>query len=129
LTFYFPVDTFNLMVNKSSDRLDLVFGALTDPTRRRMLRNLALRDRTVSELAEPFSMSLAAASKHVRMLERAGLVRRTVQGRKHYCRLNAKPLANANEWLRFYEQFWNERLDALEALLCHPDHQTGESDD
>jgi len=121
--------TFNLMVDQSSARLDLVFGALTDPTRRRMLRSLAVRDRTIGELAEPFSMSLAAASKHVRMLERAGLLRRRVEGRKHYCRLNAKPLANANEWLRFYERFWSERLDALEALLRHPDHQTGESDE
>lgn len=92
-----------------------------------MLRSLALRDRTVSELAEPFAMSLAAASKHLRALERAGLVRRKIQGRKHYCRLNAKPLVYATDWLGFYERFWNARPDALEALLRHPDHQTGES--
>ena len=81
------------MVNQSSERLDHVFQALTDPTRRHMLRNLAVRERTISELAEPFSMSLAAASKHVKTLERAGLVRRTVQGRTHFCRLDPKPLA------------------------------------
>jgi DNA-binding transcriptional ArsR family regulator len=86
-----------------------------------MLRSLAVSERTVSELAEPFRMSLAAASKHVKTLERAGLVRRTVQGRTHFCRLDPKPLAGATEWLRFYERFWNERLDALEALLRHPD--------
>jgi DNA-binding transcriptional ArsR family regulator len=88
-----------------------------------MLRSLAVRERTISELAEPFSMSLAAASKHVRTLETAGLVRRTVQGRTHFCRLDPKPLAGAHEWLRFYERFWGERLDALEALLRHPDKQ------
>jgi DNA-binding transcriptional ArsR family regulator len=111
------------MVNQSSDRLDLVFHALTDPTRRHMLRSLAARERTVSELAEPFRMSLAAASKHVKTLERAGLVRRTVQGRVHFCRLDPKPLAGAAEWLDFYSRFWNERLDALEELLRHPDKQ------
>ena len=109
------------MVNQSPDRLDRVFHALTDPTRRYMLRNLALRERTVSELAQPFQMSLAAASKHVKVLERAGLVRRTVQGRTHFCRLDPKPLAGAAEWLSFYQRFWNERLDALEELLRHPD--------
>ncbi|MGH8178305.1 MAG: ArsR/SmtB family transcription factor [Steroidobacter sp.] len=109
------------MVNQSPARLDRVFQALTDPTRRQMLRNLAVRERTISELAEPFEMSLAAASKHVRTLESAGLVRRTVQGRTHFCRLDPKPLATAHEWLKFYESFWNERLDALEALLRHPD--------
>jgi DNA-binding transcriptional ArsR family regulator len=88
-----------------------------------MLRNLAARERTVSELAEPFRMSLAAASKHVRVLEDAGLVRRTVQGRTHFCRLDPKPLAGAAEWLNFYERFWNARLDALEELLRHPDKE------
>ena len=109
------------MVNQSTERLDRVFHALTDPTRRHMLRNLTVRERTVSELAEPFHMSLAAASKHVKVLEGAGLVRRTVQGRTHFCRLDPKPLEGAAEWIRFYERFWNERLDALEELLRHPD--------
>jgi|SRR5215203_2173093 len=107
----------NHMVEHSSDSLDSVFHALADPTRRAMLASLAARERTVSELAEPFSMSLAAASKHVKTLERAGLVRRTVQGRTHICRLAPEPLVDVHEWLRFYERFWNERLDALEALL------------
>ncbi len=111
------------MVQHSTARLDRVFHALTDPTRRQMLRSLALRERTISELAQPFRMSLTAASKHVKALERAGLVRRTVQGRTHFCRLDPKPLASAAEWLRFYERFWSERLDALEALLRHPDKE------
>lgn len=117
------------MVNQSSARLDDVFHALTDATRRQMLRSLAMRERTISELAEPFDMSLAAASKHVKVLERAGLVRRTVQGRTHYCRLDPKPLASAQEWLSFYEKFWNERLDALEAALRHPDKTHSPADE
>lgn len=112
---------FNRMVNDGATTLDLVFRALADPTRRRMLRSLASRERTVSELAQPFRMSLAAVSKHIRALEDAGLIRRTVRGRTHYCRLHPKPLSTAHEWLRFYEQFWNERLDALEELLRHPE--------
>lgn len=111
------------MVNQSTDRLDRVFHALTDPTRRHMLRALAARERTVSELAEPFHMSLAAASKHVKTLERAGLVRRTVQGRTHFCRLDPRPLAGAAEWLDYYRRFWSERLDTLEELLRHPEKE------
>jgi len=111
------------MVNYSADRLDRVLRALADPTRRQMLRSLASRERTVSELAEPHRISLAAASKHIKSLERAGLVRRTVQGRTHFCRLDPKPLAGVHDWLSFYERFWNERLDALEALLRHPEKE------
>lgn len=109
------------MVNQQTERLDRIFHALTDATRRQMLRSLAARERTIGELAEPFEISLAAASKHVKTLERAGLVRRTVQGRTHFCRLDPKPLAGAHEWLKFYERFWTERIDALETLLRHPD--------
>src|SRR5215207_8691360 len=105
----------NLMVKEHS--LDAVFHALSHPTRRHMLRRLAGGERSIGELAAPFSMSFAGASKHVKMLERADLVRRTVQGRTHVCRLNPRPLAAADEWLRFYQRFWNERLDALEREL------------
>jgi len=94
-----------------------VFHALAHDARRAMLTRLASGDLTVGELAEPFSMSLEAASKHIRVLERAGLVRRTVEGRRHVCRLDAGPLASAADWLRFYERFWTERLDALEGLF------------
>jgi DNA-binding transcriptional ArsR family regulator len=111
------------MVDYSSAQLDAVFRALGDPTRRAMLRRLAGQERTVGELAEPFKMSLAAVSKHVKTLEHAGLVRRTVRGRTHFCRLNPQPLAGADDWLRAYEQLWNKRLEALEALLRHPDKE------
>jgi len=105
------------MVEHSSPRLNAVFHALGDATRRQMLRNLAAGERTVTELAEPFDMSLAAASKHIKALEGAGLIRREVRGRTHVCRLDAAPMSEANEWLRFYERFWNARLDELERLL------------
>ena len=105
------------MVEYKTRQLDGVFHALGDATRRQMLAQLAKGERTVSQLAEPFSMSLAAASKHIKALEAAGLVRRDVRGRMHVCRLNAGPLANAHQWLAFYEIFWTNRLDVLEALL------------
>jgi DNA-binding transcriptional ArsR family regulator len=94
-----------------------VFHALAHDVRREMLGRLAVGELTVGGLAEPFDMSLEAASKHVKVLERAGLVRRTVEGRRHVCRLEARPLAAAATWLRFYEHFWPARLDALEDLL------------
>jgi len=105
------------MVEYQAAALDQVFHALGDATRRQMLRELARGERTVGQLAEPFSMSLAAASKHVKALENAGLIRREVQGRTHVCHLNPGPLASAHEWLAHYESFWNQRLDVLEALL------------
>lgn len=98
-------------------QLDSVFHALGDATRRKMLRELAGGDRTVGQLAQPFSMSLAAASKHVKALEKAGLIRREVRGRTHVCRLEPGPLASAHDWLAFYERFWTDRLDTLERLL------------
>jgi DNA-binding transcriptional ArsR family regulator len=100
------------MVNDRSPALDLVFQALADTTRRTMLRRLA-----AEPLAEPLDMSLAAASKHIKVLERAGLVQREIQGRTHLCRLDARPMHGGMEWIRFYEKFWNERLDALESIL------------
>lgn len=109
------------MVELETPRLDAVFHALGDATRRRMLRSLADGERSVGELAAPFEMSLAAASKHVKALERAGLVRRRVMGRTHFCRLEARPLEGAHEWIGFYQQFWNSRLDVLEGLLRRED--------
>jgi DNA-binding transcriptional ArsR family regulator len=106
----------NHMVLRSA-ALDAVFHALADSTRRGMLRSLASGRRNISELAAPFSMSFAAASKHVRVLEDAGLVRRRVKGRSHVCRIVPSPLAAADKWLRFYERFWSQRLDALDAFL------------
>ena len=82
-----------------------------------MLRDLTGGERTVSQLAQPFAISLAAASKHIKVLENAGMIRREVRGRTHLCRLDPGPLASAHEWLSFYERFWTSRLDMLEQLL------------
>src|SRR5262245_32876094 len=109
------------MVEFQTAQLDHVFHALGDPTRRHMLRALAGGERTVTQLAEPFAMSLAAASKHIKALEHAGLIRREVRGRTHFCQLEPGPLESAHEWLSFYERFWNERLDVLERLLLEED--------
>lgn len=113
------------MVEFQETGLDAVFHALGDTTRRRMLGSLAQGERTVGQLAEPFHMSLTAASKHVKALEAAGLIRREIRGRTHICRLEAEPLSAASEWLRYYEQFWNTRLDRLEDLLRRDPHRPG----
>lgn len=117
LTWFVPDPIFNHMVEIEDVQLSAVFHSLGDPTRRQMLRLLAQGEHTVGQLAEPFHMSLAAASKHIKALESAGLIRREVQGRTHLCRLDAGPLATANAWLSHYEQFWSARLDKLESLL------------
>jgi DNA-binding transcriptional ArsR family regulator len=105
------------MVEHDSHSLDTIFHALGDATRRAMLGELAAGARSVGELAEPFAMSLAAASKHIKMLERAGLVRREVRGRTHMCSLDPAPLMSADQWLGIYRRFWISQLDTLEALL------------
>jgi DNA-binding transcriptional ArsR family regulator len=112
---------FNLMVEQQTAQLDTLFRALADPTRRAMLRSLSEGEHSVGELAAPFRMSFAAASKHVKVLEHAGLVRRSVKGRSHICRLDPRPLATADEWLRFYEQFWRSSLDSLAEALSRPE--------
>lgn len=109
------------MVELQTPQLDCIFHALGDATRRRMLRELAGGERTVSQLAKPFAISLAAASKHIKALENAGLIRREVRGRTHLCRLDPGPLASAYQWLSFYERFWTDRLDVLERLLREED--------
>ena len=105
------------MVELQTPPLDSVFHALGDATRRQMLRDLTDGERTVGQLAQPFAISLAAASKHIKALEKAGLIHREVRGRTHLCRLAPGPLASAHEWLGFYERFWTSRLDELERLL------------
>lgn len=108
------------MVEPRTGDLDRVFHALADPTRRAMLRRLANGEHSVGELAEPFDMSFAAAAKHVKVLEGAGLLKRTIEGRTHRCRIEAGPLAEADRWIAYYQHFWTNRLDALEtALLRH----------
>lgn len=109
------------MVEHHTSDLNTVFHALGDETRRRMLRELADGERTVGELAAPYAMSLAAASKHIKALETAGLIRREVKGRTHVCRLEPGPLATANEWLSFYERYWTDRLNILDRLLREDD--------
>jgi DNA-binding transcriptional ArsR family regulator len=115
------------MVELEMTELDTIFHALGDPTRRRMLRELTGGERTVSQLAKPFTISLAAASKHIKALENAGLIRREVRGRTHLCRLDPGPLASAHQWLGFYERFWTRRLDALERLLHEDDARKSSS--
>jgi DNA-binding transcriptional ArsR family regulator len=110
------------MVEQSAARLDVIFRALGDHTRRAMLESLARGEQTVTELAAPYRMSLAAASKHIQTLERAGLVKRTVRGRIHYVRIDPRPLARADGWLRGYEKLWDTRIARLVELLRHPDN-------
>ena len=105
------------MVEHDSHALDTIFHALGDATRRAMLGDLAVGERTVGELAQPFAMSLAAASKHIKVLEAAGLIRRDVRGRTHVCSLEPAPLMSADQWLGVYRRFWTDRLDTLEQLL------------
>jgi DNA-binding transcriptional ArsR family regulator len=105
------------MVELEAAQLGPIFHALSDATRRRMLLELASGERTVGQLAEPFTISLAAASKHIKVLENAGLIHREVRGRAHVCRLDPGPLESAHEWLSFYERFWTVRLDVLDRLL------------
>lgn len=98
--------------------LDATFGALSDATRRGILARLATGETTVSELAAPYEMSLPAVSKHLRVLEGAGLVTRHKDGRVHRCRLIAEPMKNAAEWIERYRVFWEEQFDALERYLA-----------
>jgi DNA-binding transcriptional ArsR family regulator len=99
--------------------LDLTFGALSDPTRRGVVASLARGPRTIGDLAAPLPMSLVAVSKHISVLERAGLLTRTRAGRAQLCTLTPDPLAHATAWLTRYERFWTERLDSLEHHLAN----------
>jgi DNA-binding transcriptional ArsR family regulator len=105
------------MVNYNAGVLDATFGALADPTRRAILTRLARGQAMVTELAEPFSMSLPAISKHLRVLESAGLLQREIDGRVHRCRLAAAPMKNAATWIAQYRAFWETQFDALEKYL------------
>jgi DNA-binding transcriptional ArsR family regulator len=105
--------------------LDRAFSALSDSTRRRLVRALAKREQTITELARPFDMSLAAVSKHIAVLERAGLIRRRKDGRTHYCSLRPEALAGALDWISIYHQFWRQRLDELARVLSSPSVKVG----
>src|SRR5687767_12840850 len=104
---------------------DQVYGAIADPTRRAILDILAEGEINVGSLAERFPISLNGVSKHVKVLERAGLVERTVHGREHQLRLNAEPLREASKWLEHYRTFWDTRLAALEAFLLQRESGAG----
>jgi DNA-binding transcriptional ArsR family regulator len=112
------------MVEDQNQHLDHLFHALANTTRREIVGMLAKRPHHISELVPRFDMSLAAVSKHIQSLERAGLVDRQVVGRNHVCSLNADALSEAFEWLGAYERFWQDRIDALEDVLS----QTGGKD-
>lgn len=104
----------NQLVNES---LDSVFGALSDPTRRAILTRLTRGEATVNELAAPFEISLPAISKHLKVLERAGLIERAREAQWRPCRLRAEPLRTAEEWIEQYRRFWDASFDRLEAYL------------
>jgi DNA-binding transcriptional ArsR family regulator len=104
-------------MNHTGDRLDLTFAALADPTRRAILARLAAGEFSVMELAEPFDMTQPAVSRHLKVLEHAGLVSRSRDGQRRPCRLEATPLAEATAWLATYREFWERRFAHLEQLL------------
>jgi len=106
------------MVNHLSADLDAVFAALADPTRRAILAQLAAREASVSELARPFRISLPGVHKHLRVLERAGLLAHAKQGRVRRCRLQARPMKSAARWIERYRRFWEHQFDALASYLA-----------
>ena len=113
---FIPMDEY------SSGVLDRVFSAVADPTRRAILARLADSDARVTDVASAFPISLNSTSKHIRVLEGAGLVRRTVRGREHILSLDAAPLADAAEWIEHYRTFWSEQLASLDAFVTGPDN-------
>lgn len=105
------------MVNYQSNELDATFGALADATRRGILEQLSVGESSVTKLAEPYEISLPAISKHLRVLEKAGLLSQEKDGRVRRCRLDASPMREASDWIARYQQFWEEQLDSLASFL------------
>lgn len=105
------------MVNNEEHTLSQLFSALSDPTRRAMLQRMREAPLPVAELAEPFNLSKSAITKHVKVLESAGLLQRRIDGRVHHCELNPEPLKQVSEWVNFYEQFWSRKFDSLDQFL------------
>jgi len=105
------------MVKSQAQRLDHIFHALSDSTRRAILYDVSKKNKTVSEIAKPYKMSLAAVSKHLSVLEKAKLIERKKQGSFQIVSLNAESLKTAEEWIKYYQQFWGPRLDALKDFL------------
>lgn len=116
------------MVNTTPAQLDSVFHALADTTRRAILRDVADHEKTVGEIARPYRMSLAAVSKHLKVLESADLIHRRKDGSFQWVRLNATPLRNAEEWIAHYQQFWNRQLDALQRFMEEEEKEKGEAE-
>jgi len=117
LTGCFRSTTLNHMVQYRTNKFDRVTAAISDPTRRAIIERLARGAANISDVAEPFSMSLTGFCKHVRVLERAGLIRRTRHGRNKTLELSPEPLHDVAQWLLRYEQFWDARLDRLEQFF------------
>ena len=115
------------MGESSASSLDRVFSAVSDPTRRAILARLADSDARVSDVASAFPISLNSTSKHIRMLEGAGLVRRRVRGREHILILDAAPLAEAAGWIEHYRRFWSDQLASLDAFVSGRDKAKGSS--
>ncbi len=105
------------MVNYNQRRLDLAFGALAHPIRRGILARLSTGEATVAELAKPHKVSAPAISKHMRILEKAGLLSRQKKGREHHCRFEAQRMKEVEAWMEHHRRFWNDKLDALERYL------------
>jgi DNA-binding transcriptional ArsR family regulator len=121
---------FNRMVKYYSEQLDRTFFALSDPTRRAIIGTLALKGPcSVLELAEPFDMSLAGISKHLKLLENASLIEREKRGRVHYLKLCGAPMSEANQWLESYAKFWNHQLDAFENYLKNSEEENHDIDE
>ena len=119
-----------MVVATTDDQLDAVFGALADPTRRSILARLTRGEATVAELVAPFEMSQPAISRHLKVLERAGLITRTRRATARLSHLRAKPLQDATEWLTAYREFWEERYERLdEVLAALQEHDTDRSPD
>ena len=111
------------MVKSNAARLDSIFHALSDSTRRSILRDISSKDKSVGEIAKPYRMSLAAVSKHLKVLESAELIARERRGSFQIVRLNPEPLKPAEQWLAYYEKFWNRQLDALQIFLEGEEHE------
>lgn len=128
-----------MKMSQPTDRLSAIFAALADPTRRAMLARLTQGEATVKELAEPFNISLPAVTKHLKVLQRAGLITQGREAQWRPCRLEAAPLREVNDWLERYRRFWDESLDKLDVYLKalqqetlqdpteNPDTNTGET--
>lgn len=110
----------NYNISQDSAQLDLIFSALSDSTRRAMLLKLADKEQSIADLSAPFNISKSAVTKHVKVLEKAGLLQRTIEGRVHNCRLAVDPLHTASDWMAFYQKFWNNKLDSLDSYFNSP---------